>query len=327
MPVTPPFPFKSAPDPVVAPLAPVTVIRQPVFTIEFFPVLGVECQEASICWDQMPVMNREPMAIPDVPGSGHSYDGCCLEYLDMGVGTGNDIPPLWSGKGAFNWNLYVDGIQVNIGSIIGQDGEVGPFCIGVDSFLFPFNWKAPHNVWLEATYHDRPSYNDFYIDPTTVGIGAFGPSQADCPCFACPSARWGDAGYWDPWVSDHHAVGDVLGPKDRNGNYLGLTGPWGSAVPQQHLETDPTIDLCHTIGVQDGSAFFSSLIDIVSAELYPEVSYLVQSAPWSSDRCKPSAYPILRHRHKVAPGDGGEPASTGDATRLHFQQTQGFKAS
>jgi hypothetical protein len=288
--VTPPFTIKNAPDGEVPPLPPVTVAREPVMTIAYpHGCLGV----AELTLDTMPVMDRDPEALPDIPGGGHSYDGCCLEYLEMGIALPFEIEAKWSGRGAESWAVMVDGYQ--LATINEFDGTAGPITVSLAARL---NWKLPHEFWLAATYNDRPGYREFYMG-TGVGVGAFAPSGP--PCSSSGSIFWNSLDYWDAWVGAHHDVADTLGPKDRLGAYLGLTGPWGSDVPKQHLATDPAIELCLSVGVPDGSAFAATLTDLTLEQAYSAVSYPIESAHQLLPPCAERvAYPIFRTRHKAS---------------------------
>lgn len=262
--------------PTIYPFAsPAFIIQQPVMSLHF--PFGCDTQSAVLQLDRMPLMNREPETIPDVPGS---YTGV-LEYLDMGVAPADEVGATWIGWGAQSWDVYVDGVVM--GNIDAYDGQVGP--LGVALFNPGGNWgqAGPYSVYIQATYHDRPSFKDFYMS-AGMGVIAFRP-WTDPRCPSIGTVGWGQLGYWDPWVDIHHSVTDVQGPVDRYGNYLTLQGPWGSNVGQQALASSSGCDICHILGIPPGSAWASTLIDFVATEIYPEITYPIQTVPQSLDGC------------------------------------------
>lgn len=292
MPVRYPGPEKTAPD--VYPLAPaVTIVRQPVMDLQF--PFGCGEQFAVLQMDTMPVMSRDPLTIPNVPGA---FPSTTLEYADMGVAPANAAGARWSGIGGRDWTVYVDGVALTTFSL--YDGTPGPF--GIQIPAPGGGWGAgPYTVWISATYEDRPEFRDFYMNTATQGIIAFGPSNLLCTAAFYPSPSWDTLGYWDPWVSAHHNVADTNGPADRHGNYLGLAGLWGTDVPQQRLRAP--ILMCVFIGFPDFSAFSSNLIDLVETEVFPAETYLVETTHQILTGCTTplSGYPIFdqTNAHKV----------------------------
>lgn len=308
------------------PLPAATIAQQPVMSVAY--LLG-NCQgSAFLQLDTMPVMSREPEAVPNIPGGGFSYNHF-MEYLSMGIrptaGTGLAS---WSGRGVSSWTVKIDGVAYGGGTINFYDGTPGPIGFEIQQFYGPFDWTVAHTWQLTATYHDRPSYEEFWIDPSTVGIVAFGPgtmlADPNVPWtlegigFGCcsrhaaffPSAFWGDNGYWDPWVDAHHNVGDPNGPVDRYGRYLGLSGPWGSAVPKQHLATGPGLVVCggacQPASLPDqpggsGDVYATALFDFVNTTTYPEVTYTVSTPAVTLPACTFTSSPVfdVTRAHKL----------------------------
>lgn len=297
MPVLWPCGYKAAPV-VYPPLPAAYIVTPPVLSLHF-PFGCVDDQPAVLQLDQMPVMNREPETIPNVAGNLSSG---YLEYLDMGVSPANAINPRWIGHGAESWDVYVDGDV--LGTINAFDGQTGP----LSTSLFPTpvgGWDVgPYSVQLVATYHDRPEFRDFYMS-AGQGIIAFAPST-DPACPSIGTIGWNALGYYDPWVASHADVTDLLGPVDRYGDYLTLTGPWGSNIGQQHLASAPGCETCHTIGIPQGSAWASTLLDYVSTETYAEITYEISTVPQIIAGCTPAptATPVFdtTRAHKL----GGE---------------------
>jgi hypothetical protein len=284
MPATPPFPFKSAPDGEAAHLPAPVMVREPVWEI-FYPK-GCTNSQAWIQLDTMPIFDREPDMIPNIPGAGYSYNRF-IEYLDMGVAPYNEGDGgHWQGTGVQVWTLYCDSQPVG-------NNNTSPFSISIpDGFTPPsgvigipvpnqiygvspsvaIDWTVSHSWYLGGLYFDRPAYSEYYINPSTVGIVGFGPSTGpDDPsvpyiiegvAFGCderneaffPSALFGNEGYWNGWVSAHHGVSDVNGPLDRWGQaYLPLDGPWGSDVHKQALCSPPGYVPC--TGASQGGSY------------------------------------------------------------------------
>lgn len=289
MPVTPPFAYKQDPNPEAAAPAQAVIVTPPVFDI----VYDGGCYNIATVHVTAPVMNREPSTIPNQPGTMNTG---YLEYFDMGVAPESAIPAKWSGDGAGFWAIYLDGVLLPSDTYFvgARDGDPTPWT----SILPSMDWTIGHTIQLRATYHDRPAYRDFYMGDG-IGVIADAPSAGPCPSIG--SIGWGDLDYWDPWVRAHHDE-PITGPVDRWGNTIAsLTGPWGSAVTQQALATDPTIDLCSTIGVSDGSAFACSLTDVVCEVTYPEVAYEISTEiqvlyPCSTPRDSP---PVFQSRFKA----------------------------
>lgn len=306
MPATPPFPFRTAPDAVV-PAAPAPVItREPVWSISY--PNGCGSGYAIVQLDCTPFFDREPDVLPDKPGGGWSYAGF-LEYWDLGIAPYNPTtsPTLWSGTGITNWNVLVDGVAITSFGLGLTDGIEGPFGFEVSpTYDVPFaDWTAAHTWQLQGVYLDRPAYSEFYFDAASIGIVGFGPSTSPLDpntpyirngvTFGCderspsffPSALWGDYGYYDPWVIAHHNVSDVLGPKDRLGNYLSLTGPWGSDVLHQAKASRGAV--CTTAGEESGDIYAESLVDFCAQTNYPAISYTYTTPPVTLPACVAAA--------------------------------------
>jgi hypothetical protein len=268
----------------------------------------------------LPVMNREPEALPDIPGGGWSYQQF-LEYLDLGIVPYDDgtFDEFWSGLGAYEWSILVDGVPSGV-TFRGFDGTSGPYRILVGGGG-AIDWTVPHTWQLSATYFDRPAYSEFWFDPASIGIVAFGPGtmtiDPNVPYiragyfFGCcerhntffPSIFWGDAGVLEEaWVTSHRAVGDPLGPLDRHGNYLGLSGPWGSAVPQQYFASGPNETPCSCLNcaicgepgsldssgsVGSGDVYATSLLDLAEITTYARHEYTVTSSTQTLPACSP----------------------------------------
>lgn len=334
MPSLPPFPFKSAPDGEFPHLPAPVIVSQPVINISY--PAGCSGSFAVLQFEQMPIFDREPDTVPNQPGGGYSYMRF-IEYLDMGISP--HATSLWSGTGAEVWTVYCDGVVVSQSgsplTFTAIDGLTEPFGIQVPNTLMgggTIDWTIPHDWHIEATYLDRPSYEEYYIDSASVGVVCFGPSTGpDDPrvpyiiegtAFGCderneaffPSALFGNESYWDPWVDTHHSVADVNGPTDRHGNYLPLTGPWGSDVPKQALCSPPGSVPC--TGASQGGGYLpdqpggagdvyaTSLEDFVQTVVYAAVTYAVATTPQTLPSCGSiTATPVfdVTRAHKALP--------------------------